>query len=308
MKTALITGAAGFCGRHLAERLYRGGDIRVVGLDAQPIPGKADWLHEQVCADLRDVSQTEGLIARTRPDFVFHLAGALKGRPLELYQANLMSGISVIEALRTSAPQARVLVVGSAAEYGSVPECRLPIKEDEDCVPTDAYGLSKFALTCAALSYSRHYGMKVVVARPFNIIGAGMPPNLVLGAILQRAKSALRTSDDPEVTVGNLEAVRDFVAVEDVVAAYIRLLQGDHWGQVFNICSGEPRSIRSVVQALLAFSRHPIRLRVDPSLMRCAEVQVAYGSWHKASQAFGFVPAADFDRTLEAAWRWAMDE
>jgi GDP-4-dehydro-6-deoxy-D-mannose reductase len=115
------------------------------------------------------------------------------------------------------------------------------------------------------------------------------------------------TAGDPVVRIGNLDTQRDFVAVEDAVEAYLRLIRCDCWGEVFNVCSGQPRSIRSLVEQLLGFSKRPVRLLVDPALVRPADVPVAYGSWEKAHRAAGFAPATRLEDALRSAWNHAME-
>ena len=129
----------------------------------------------------------------------------------------------------------------------------MPLAEDHECRPVGPYGLSKHAMTLAALDHARADGTKVIVARPFNLVGAGMPTNLVAGAIAQRTRQALARGEST-ITVGNANTQRDFIAVEDAVEAYVKLLQSGAWGEVFNICSGQATSIESIIQTLLSFS------------------------------------------------------
>ena len=162
------------------------------------------------------------LLRRVRPDLVFHLAGIQQGEAKDIYRTNVMGAVHLLEAVRQECHSSRVLLVGSAAEYGLVGKNELPVTESTPCKPQGPYGLSKYASTLAGLDWSRQFGMKVVIARPFNIIGAGISPNLFAGALLARAREALATQGDPMVKVGNMESQRDFIAVEDVVEAYMR--------------------------------------------------------------------------------------
>ena len=303
MKTTLITGVKGFCGRHLARHLSNEGGHRLVGVDLDAESPRGLPLDEYLAVDVSQAEQMAAAIQHTRPDRIFHLAGLVRAAPADLYRVNLHAAVHLLEAVRRIVPESRVLLVGSAAEYGKVNSADLPIDEAQPCRPFGAYALSKYAMTLAALDYAQGHGMKVVVVRPFNIIGAGVPISLVVGAILQRIKRTLATDADPVVQIGNLETKRDFVAVEDVVRAYAQLLCAEAWGQVFNICSGQPRSIRSVVERLLSFSSRPVRLETDPSLQRPTDVPVVYGSWQKARRLIGFQPHTDLDVPLRAAWQ-----
>ena len=307
MTTAMITGACGFCAVHLAKKLASQGGIRTIGIDIRERPPTGLPLDDYISVDIGDRAQVSDAVARVKPDLVFHLAGLVRGDAAELFRVNLLGGIHLMEAILESAPDARTLVVGSAAEYGHVPESEMPITEEHPCNPIGPYGLSKYSLTLAALDYARNRGLKVSVARPFNIVGAGVPRSLVVGAILHRATLALAESDQPCVTVGNLDTERDFVAVDDVVDGYLQMVQSDHWGEVFNICSGTACSIRSVIERLLAHSPKPIELKVDPALVRPADVKSVYGDCGKANRLLGFVPGTSLDSALLCAWDHSME-
>jgi GDP-4-dehydro-6-deoxy-D-mannose reductase len=245
------------------------------------------------------------VIQRIKPDWVFHLAGSFSGTPADIYRANLSSGISVLEAVRSHKPDARILVVGSAAEYGPTAMEDMPLTEEHPCRPTSSYGLAKYGLTQAAVEYWARWNIKVVAVRPFNIVGAGVPASLLLGALLERVKAAVNSSD-PVVAIGRTDTERDFVAVEDVVWSYDQLIRGEHWGEVFNICSGCPESISSVAQRLLAVCPRPIRLELDSALVRPNDAQSVYGSWRKANSHFGFRPSINLDDALRSAWEHVL--
>jgi nucleoside-diphosphate-sugar epimerase len=302
MPLALITGANGFCARHLARRVAGEDGCSVVGLDVHRDARCDASFDDYVAADIRDPNALTRIIEKLRPDFVFHLAGLVQGASHDVYRANLLGGIALLESVRAAAPGARVLMAGSAAEYGPVGPSDLPIIEAQPCSPSGPYAISKYAATLAAIDCAKKWGMRVAVARPFNIVGAGVPESLLVGAVLQRIRKALAEDADPIVPVGNLESRRDFVAVDDVVEAYWRLIHAECWGQVFNICSGRPLPVRFVVERLLSFAPRPIRLRVDPALVRTAEAADVYGSWQKAHRAFGFQPSTSLERALCAAW------
>jgi GDP-4-dehydro-6-deoxy-D-mannose reductase len=303
MQRALVTGVWGFCGRHLVNRLSAELQASIYGIDIHPVKPRRTGLHQYTRVDITDENQVNDLVQSVKPEAVFHLAGISRGPSLQVYRVNLLGSIHLLEAVRKFAPQARVLMVGSAAEYGHVPEEDMPIRETRCCNPDNPYGISKYAATLAALHYVRSYGLKVVLARPFNIIGACLPSSLVIGAILERIKKAFQAGQEPfEVPVGNLETERDFIAVEDIVAAYLNMINGDFWGEVFNICSGEPRSVRSLIKSLLVNADRPIHLRVDPALVRPTDVQRVFGSPEKAHLAFGFAPKVPLEEALKAAW------
>jgi len=305
MQVALITGAAGFCARHLVERLRRVAGMRIVGFDRQSTVPSGIPVDEYVGGDIRDARQVASVVQAARPDCVFHLAGLLTGSAEDVYGVNLSGGLRLLEAVHSRAPDAGVVIVGSAAEYGPVTD--LPVREDHSCRPESPYALSKYALTLAALDYALRGRLKVIVVRPFNVIGRGIPSSLLVGALLERAKRALETPGTCAVPVGNVDTTRDFLAVEDAVDAYVRLLDCERWGEVFNVCSGQPRSVRSVAERLLSFSDRPLHLEADPFLKRPLDVPAIYGSSEKIERVIGFHPSIDMDVALRAAWDHHME-
>lgn len=307
MTTALVTGAGGFSGAHLASRLKRDA-IRVIGLDVQenrPAWASEEEYHRVDVGDFETLSRT---IRAVRPDYIFHLAGIGDGPFQSLYATNALGTIHLLEAVHATGIDARILLVGSAAEYGRVGRAELPVTEETPCRPVTPYGLSKHFATLAGQSYLRRYGMKVVTARVFNLVGAGIPESLVVGALLARVKSALQGSAPPVVTVGNLDSRRDFVSIADAVDAYVRMVQGSFWGEVFNICAGRAWSIGEVAAMLLANSTRRIELVVDPALVRGAEVDVIYGSNDKAKRLLGFEVRTSLEDAIESAWECQLGE
>jgi len=307
VRTVLITGAAGFCATHLARRLCDLGGMRLVGLDRNaPAAAHAGLWGELAVADIADAAALDALLRRVRPEWVFHLAGRMTGSPDELFAANAQGTRCVLDGVRRSAPEAAVLVVGSAAEYGWVDEADLPVREDQPCRPSAAYGRSKLAATRVALDARRRAHLRVVIARPFNVVGAGVPPSLVVGALVDRLKGVVG-GHAPALRVGRLDTQRDFIAVDDLVDAYVRMLSGEHWGEIMNVCSGVPTSIGTVVNTLIRASAQPVRVEVDPLLVRTDDVLVSYGSGEKARRLLGFTPATSLEQSLADAWRgWTL--
>lgn len=300
---ALLTGIAGFCGPHLASRLRRESGLEIAGLDRMAGSPPRIRLDRYFQADVTDAAAVAAAVKSFRPDWLFHLAG-LAGSlapAASIYHVNITGTIHVLESIRVHAPDCRVLLAGSSAEYGPTETSALPVTEAMPCRPVGAYGVSKYAATLVGMEYARQFGLNVVVARPSNIVGPGVPSTLVVGALIARAKQAL-TSSQPVVRVGDFDSQRDFVAVADVVDAYVRLLQAGLRGDVFNICSGQAHSIRSVAEMLVANSSVPIKLEFDPDLLPPSSIRCLYGSYQKAARAIGFRPITSLEEALRAAW------
>lgn len=305
MLPVLVTGASGFCGHHLVRRLLREREVRLCGVGRHLAAMAEDARVDRRVVDMRDAGAVDDLVKAVRPRWVFHLAGLASGSASDLFAANALGTVNVLAAVQRHAPEARVILTGSAAEYGEIGPDQVPVREEQPCHPRGPYGISKFAATLVALDYARRAEMNVLIARLFNVVGAGVPRTLVVGAVIERILAASRAGASPIVFVGNVDTERDFIAVDDVVDALVDMAKSNRSGEIMNICSGEPRSIRSVLASLLAHAPKPIETRVDPSLIRPDDVKVVYGSNARAREAFGFVPRVSLDASLKAAFRAA---
>jgi GDP-4-dehydro-6-deoxy-D-mannose reductase len=306
----LITGVHGFIARHLTRCLEADGSADIHGTDVHvnaPVGFNPARYHR---VDMNDLPRLGNTLGSVHPHAVFNLAGLTQGESPDIHRVNFMGAIHLLEAVRRWSPETRVLLVGSAAEYGHVPEHEMPIRETRPCSPMTPYGVSKYGMTLAAQGYWRDHRIRVAIARPFNIVGAGVPETLVVGAVLARIRRSMEEMGRPPavVTVGRTDTERDFVAVEDVVECFCRLVRHDCWGEVFNICSGRTWLVRDILDCLGKNSPHPIEFRVDPTLVRGNDVKTVYGSCEKANRLLGFSPRVPIERALKAAWAAAMGQ
>ncbi len=181
------------------------------------------------------------------------------------------------------------------------------MREDQIPKPFGAYGASKHAATVAALDLARRTGLDVKVARLFNLVGAGISGDLVVGAFLERARTALAAPDGcPVVQMGRLDAKRDYLAAEDAASGCIQLMEMGSPGELVHLCSGIPLEVESLIRKLCSFSSVPIRVEVSPGLVIDREVSVIYGDFSRARALLGFVPRVPIDKALRSAWDYAM--
>jgi GDP-4-dehydro-6-deoxy-D-mannose reductase len=307
VKTVLVTGVLGFCARHLVKKLHMQDDLYILGIDiAEKAPPDLS-LDEYARIDICNREKLEHAVHAWKPDLIFHLAGVLGNDLFNVYQVNFMGSLHLMEAIRRYVPESRVVIVGSSAEYGFASSGDFPLVEDQPCRPVSAYGISKHGMVLAGLNYVYNHRLKIVAARPFNIVGPGIPPTLVVGAILKRIKDSLHCKDKLIVKMGNLHTERDFIDVNDAVDAYIKMANGEFWGEVFNVCSGKPYSIRRIVEVIAAFSGLPVEIEQDPALVRLQDIDVSFGSYAKAKGAFDFKPVVDIKKTLFETWQQYME-
>lgn len=292
---ALVTGSGGFVGRELLRHLEAEGDD-VVGLDRHS------------GADVTDPDAMRRLIAAHRPEAVYHLAavshvGASWDAPLEVFRVNAEGALNVLRACKEAGVD-RVVLVGSADEYGAVREEDLPLGEDAPLRPMTPYGASKVAADYLGLQAFLGDGLPVIRVRAFNHTGPAQPDRFVVPALARRIARAEREGRK-EVPVGSLEPIRDFTDVSDVVAAYRLLVLHGEPGEVYNVCSGEARSVAAIAERLLGLARHPIELVADPALLRPVDVPRLVGDNRRLREATGWAPTVSFDETLAAILdRW----
>jgi GDP-4-dehydro-6-deoxy-D-mannose reductase len=296
----LVTGAGGFVGRHLCEHLAARGD--------QPVAvGLPDGPDAAAHLDVTDAPSVIEAMEAARPDAVVHLAGlssvaASHREPARTFAVNALGAVHVLAAARQVAPRARVLLVGSSEMYGAV-EAGTRATEDAPLRPLSPYASSKVAAEVAGFQFFRGPGLAVISARPFNHLGRGQRTDFVVPSFAAQIAAIRKGSAPAVLQVGNLGPVRDFSHVDDVVRAYRLLLEEGEPGQAYNICSGEGRSIRSILERMLALAGLEARIEVDPARFRESDLPYLVGDPRKL-HALGWTP----ERSVDEALRDALDD
>jgi GDP-4-dehydro-6-deoxy-D-mannose reductase len=291
----LVTGANGFAGRHLLAALrVRGHDVIGAGRVGD---GDVD-----AALDLDDPATIAAVVAGARPEAIVHLAGqafvpAANLDPIGTYTVNALGTARLLEAARALAPDARVVVAGSADIYGLQPRAAYPLRESVAPNPASPYAASKVAAEAFALAAAHTYGLDVVVTRAFNHIGPGQDPRFVV-ASFARQLAAIAAGGPPLLEVGNLEAQRDFLDVRDVADAYVALAERRAPGGVYNVARGEAVAIKEILRRLITIARVPVEVREDPSRMRPADVPLILGDAAKLRAASGWAPRISLERSL----------
>ncbi|ABF87804.1 GDP-4-dehydro-6-deoxy-D-mannose reductase [Myxococcus xanthus DK 1622] len=285
----LVTGADGFVGRHLCALLRAAGDevVEAHGPRGEGINSNA--LH----FDVANEASVKAAVAEVKPEGIIHLAGFSSvakshHNPSRVFAVNTMGVVHLLTAVRESVPKARVVLVGSGEVYGPVPE-GTRATEDTPAVPLSPYAASKSAAELAAVQFHRSYGLEVVMARPFNHLGAGQDPTFVVPSFAAQIRAIGLGTVDPVLRTGNLDAVRDFSHVRDVVEAYRLLLDKGEPGQAYNIGSGEGRTIRSLLEEMLSLAGVSARIELDPARLRPSDIPSLVGAPDKL-KALGWVP------------------
>lgn len=281
MPTALVTGSDGFVAGYLIGELVRR-RFNIVPFDVRCLG-----------EDIRDYETVRKVVEETVPDYVFHLAAQTWPResitdPRRALEVNTMGALNLLEALRHTGSQAKILLAGTSEEYGyDTQPIDQPLTETSACWPTTPYGVSKLAQTQLGLAYARQYGLNVVCTRAFNHSGPKQPAIYAVPAFARRVAMAER-GELAKVTHGNLTAVRNFTHVKDVVQAYLFAI--DCEPGVYNVCSDESWSMEQVLQTLVSFAKVPITTEMDPNL-----------KWGKSNDTF---PTPSYEKLYKAtAWQ-----
>ena len=315
----LITGGTGFAGSYLVELLQQNPELELhlttfrtqkAPLGTTPASLTATRSPLVHALDLTQFDQVKSLIAEVMPTQIYHLAAAANvgtsfAQADQILHQNTMIQLSLLEAVRAVCPAARVLVVGSAQEYDLIghPTSK-PIREDHPLGPANPYGVSKAVQDLLSLSYHYTYGLQVVRARPFNHIGRRQTTDFAVPAFAAQV-ARIEQGKQQEIRVGNLDAVRDFTDVRDVVQAYVLLMEKGQVGQAYNIGSGTGHSMREILELLCNQAEHPIRVVTDPARVRPLDVPCIVADSSRIA-ALGWRPSISLRSTLQEVlqeWR-----
>jgi GDP-4-dehydro-6-deoxy-D-mannose reductase len=305
---ALVTGASGFVGRYLVERL------RAAGYEVVAAGGPHETEPAFLPIDLADAESIRAAFDVARPDVVFHLAAqAFVPRSLEApdetYEVNVMGTAGVLAVLRAwrreNDAKVRFVFISSAEVYGVQPAEAMPLLETTLANPVNPYAASKAAAEAIVLGEARSFGVDVVIARAFNHIGPGQNDRFVVPAFANQL-AAIARGGEPIMHVGNLDARRDFLDVRDVVDAYVAIAERGESGQAYNVASGSAVSIREILGELIRIAHVPVEVRDDPARMRPSDVPIVYGSSEKLRARTGWEPRIPLRRSLQDVYAQAQ--
>lgn len=304
-------------GSHLAEYcLDKGCLVFGTGRRRSPLtnvqallPNKRFKLMEMELDDSLSISSA---LKASRPDLVFHLAAqsyvpASFESPHYTLKTNILGTLTLLESLRqwSRGGSTQIQVAGSSEEYGLVYEDECPIVETQALRPLSPYGVSKVACDLLAAQYARSYGMQIVRTRAFNHEGARRGREFVTSNFAYQAV-LVAAGKQSELKVGNLDAVRDFSHVKDIIHGYWLALEKGEAGEVYNICSGKATKIRQVIDILSCILGRELPFSQDRARLRPSDVPNLVGDCSKFRKQTGWAPHLTFEdamKDLVAYWR-----
>lgn len=273
---ALITGASGFVGSYLVEYLCQQG-VEVFTLGRSTVLGV---IKHYELATPWDKDGFVELVRDVQPDYFFHLAGSSQTTSVQqALTINTCLGADILDAIRVAGleDKTRCLLFGSAAEYGLVKECEMPVSEQVCCQPHSHYGLSKLAQTHYAKSWTSSGG-KALIVRPFTILGKQMPTSMAIGSFAEQIQTIAKKEGQGSLFTGNIDICRDFVDVRDVVKICWKLINLDQLnGQTLNICSNHPLALRSIIDYMIDLLQVDISVEVEVGRLRKVDTKIHYG-------------------------------
>lgn len=287
-----VTGASGFVGQKLIPRLSAAGH-EAIGADRE--------------VDVSDSTQIARALSEHAPDAVVHLAAMSSVAqswkdPASCYRLNFLGTRCLLRAVEAVIPEARVLLIGSADQYAATAAQARPLAETTPLRPRSPYARSKAAGELLGREAARR-GLDVVCVRAFNHTGAGQPDHFVASSFARQVAAIRLGRAAPLMRVGNLDSVRDFLHVDDVLRAYLALLDPGVAAGVYNVASEQSTPIREVLDRLFEIAEIEAAVEVDPERWRDTDWLV--GDASKLRGATGWRPEVELDeilRELFADW------
>ncbi len=300
---AIVTGGGGFAGAHLVKHLLKNGHT-VRSISNGPTPTDQKDVYTKV--DLLNKDEVVK-IDFSNVDVIFHLAGLTNvgesfSKPALYIKVNAEIQINLFEACIAQKAHPRFVIISSGLIYD--PKCKSPLNENSPVIANSPYSVSKIDQEALAQYYSTRK-FEIVIARAFNHVGPGQLPGFLVADLAKRIAEAEKTQNNT-IKVGNLSARRDYSDVRDIVAAYELLATKGKPGEVYNVCSGNPRSGEEILNILLENSSSEISTEPDPSLMRPSDTPEIYGDPAKLKNDTGWEPQLSLEQTLKETleyWR-----
>ena len=317
MTRALITGITGMVGSHLADYLIEHTDWNIHGMcrwrspldnieSLVPRINKADrvFLHY---ADLRDTLSIQDMVTTVKPDYVFHLAAQSYPRtsfesPIDTFNTNIEGTTRLLEALRTTTPEAVIHICASSEVFGRVSKDKLPIGEECSFHPASPYAISKVGTDLIGRYYAEAYNMTVMTTRMFTHTGPRRGDVFAESTFAKQIAMIEQNHIEPIVKVGNLDSLRTIADVRDAVRAYYMLLTiNPVAGEYYNIGGTYSTSIRDLLDTLINLSpaKNDITIEIDPDRLRPIDADLQVPDTSKFTRHTGWKPEISYEQTMQ---------
>ena len=306
-----ITGISGFIGSYLAEYLIKYyPNSEIFGLvrrsndfvNTQKIKNKVKLVN----GDILDYKRIDSLFKKIKPDWVFHLAAKIFPRFVkevseQMMEINIIGTLNLLKASKNQIPKAKIFIASSAAVYGNVRATNLPIKETCQVEPIDAYGSSKACAEILSIQYFKTFGLKIIIARTFNLLAPNRGKTFIENNFLAQIKSIRTNNTKPTILTGNLNTYRDFLDVRDTVKAYVELMKNGKSGEIYNVCSNKMISIKRILNIMLQNTglKNTAKIIVDPLCVRSIDIKKSLGNNSKIIRQTSWRPKIPIEQSLK---------
>lgn len=312
---ALIIGAAGFVGNYLIKHIQETYDWKLVATKLENETLEYDNI-QVYNLNILYKEEITALLKEMQPDYIFYLAAQSSvslswKNPLLTVDINIKGCLNLLECLRELEQNPRILLIGSGEEYGYIQPEDTPVKETTVLAPGNIYAATKACQNMLGTIYARAYNMNIILVRAFNHVGPGQTPTFVVSDFCRQVALIENGKQAPVIKVGNLEAMRDFTDVRDVVRAYGMLIQKGVKGYTYNIGSGHAVRIRSLLENILKLSTVPITVEIDSAKLRPLDIPIIEADISKLTECISWKPEIPQIQTLQETlgyWRQKVRE
>ncbi len=299
----LITGIAGFVGHYFIEYLKENNiDAQILGIDIldEFKINFPDAEYKKI--DLKSKNDIYNLLSDYKPDYILHLASISSvsqswKEPVESFVNNTNIFLNLIDSVRILNLPTRILSVGSSEEYGNYPESKMPLKEEYELHPNSPYSIARVSQEMLSVLYAKSYNINVLVTRSFNHIGPKQRDVFVVPSFIKQL-IAISKKEADKIEVGNIEIIRDFLDVRDVVDAYFKILTKGKVGEIYNVCSGQGIKLKTIIEKTSQILGIKPNIIVDKSKIRPADNMVIIGDNSKLKNELNWTPKYSLEQTV----------
>jgi GDP-4-dehydro-6-deoxy-D-mannose reductase len=302
----LVTGAGGFVGHHLVNKLIERGHYVVPCVHNN----KGNYIIpvNVINLDISNTDEIQRVLEITKPDAVIHLAAQSSvpvswDNPALTFQINTIGTVNLLQKIGEFNPEIKFIYVGSSEEYGLSAKTHSLLVEETECIPQNPYAISKLSAGQAVIQLSKKYNINSLHARPFNHFGPGQKQGFVISDFASQIIEIERGLREPKIHVGDISTYRDFTDVRDVINAYILLLENKVDNGIYNISSGNAREINTLLNQLISLAQLDVEVITDPNKFRASEVKKFAGDYTKIKKAVGW----NVEYSIEISLRDTLD-
>lgn len=304
--SAFITGIAGFAGSHLAEELLESGyEVSGSLFDNEPTDN-IQGIRSRIRLTSMNVLEPETCLEALNefnPDYLFHLAGfACKARTVEeerlTLRVNIEGTLNMLEASRQYGRLKKGLFISSSDVYGISRPKGEAFTEEDPPAPVSPYGISKAAAEQVCLYYYQRYQLPMVVIRAFNHAGPRQGVGFVVADWAKQIAAIEAGQQAAEITTGNVNVVKDFSDVRDIVKGYRQAIEKGTPGEIYLLCSEESVPVLKIFEGLVGITGLEIGRREIASKKRINDIPAMRGSHRKATDHFGYQARYSLEETL----------